>query len=518
MAEFEEWSKADVHILEAGSRRNADGSRLGMGFLIGPHHVLTCAHVVTASLGYGEEWIGRLDPPTRPVTLALAFSSEHPAPIEATIADWWPEYDDVENRETLDDVALLRLADDFVLPGDVEVARRGVRPYPDLRVHANGVSADEQNGVSLAGWVRGAFAGNRFSIRTEGGDGNIVQGYSGAAVVASAGVIGMIAEKQQNQTGLFISIEKLLKAEPISEAWQRPAAAISFVGAMAPKHGSLAQGVMTLDEWLSMPIGARLARHLPYCDRVDAYAAIQDVALASSGRHPTIAVFGCEDDDFPEALYDRVQCQFLIEAGHAEETVAYPPPPWELMTMPWRRSHEPIERVLAAMKKRLVRGLGADGPEPAKIRQALGAGKSRAFYSEVDVSLLGPDDARLMAAWSAYLSEIGTGGLSRSLVHLLCVKASSIGSQADVRKVQAKVFKLASAGTDEVVVDLGLLPPLRTEDLERWLYSVARRVPLEWAQVHDLGTRFASEFSSGGRLRQVERWLANYGRSDEELR
>lgn len=514
MGDFEGWSRLDVHVLIAGSPENEWGTRVGMGFLIGPRHVLTCAHVVTESLGQGDMWIDRIEKPEMPVTLAFAFSGQYEKPFEATIEHWWPEYSEVRNRLDLDDVALLKLPDDLDLPDDVETAVRALRVFPGLEVYANGVTAVEQNGVSLAGSVRGAKFGNRLAILTEGGDGAIVEGYSGAAVVARDGVAGMIADSQQTQTALFISIEQLLKAPPISAVWQPRPRRESFVDAMTPSDSLPPGGVTTeVDEWLRMPIGARLQRHLQDCDRVDIYERIEDLAFAPGARRPAVAVFGCDDDDLPEALYDRFQCKFLIEAGFSEENVVHPPRKWELEKIPWRREGESVKDSLAAMKRRLVRVLSADGPEPDKISEALSSGISRAFYSEASLELLTGEDLELLKAWSGYLAKVGKSGtsrLNRSLVHLVRVKPSSPGRAGEGSDLAAAVKSLAAAGHKDVVLHEGLLPTLDDDDLGRWLDSVARRVPLQGNDIFELRNRVTRELLAGGapRLKQLDEWLA----------
>ena len=512
MVDFEDWSKLDVHILLAGSPENEEGTRVGMGFVIGPRHVLTCAHVVAESLGDRDQWVDRTEKPSRTVTLAFAFSARHQQPIEATIEHWWPEYSKVRNRPELDDVALLRLPDGLTLPADVQIASRASRFSRGQEVFANGVTQVEQNGVSLAGEVRGDAFGNRVTILTEGGDGGIVEGYSGAAVVTREGdVVGMIAERQQGQTALFISINWLLQAPPISAAWQTRPRRASFVEAMTPRDSLPPEGVTRdASEWLRMPIAARLQRHLPDCDRVDIYRNIEDFAFAPGARRPAVAVFGSDADDVPEALYDRFKSKFLVEAGYSEAEIVYPPNKWELETLPWRREGESVKDALAAMKRRLVRVLSAEGPEPDKIREALSSGTSQAFYSEAPLELVGPEDSELLKAWSGYLTRVGKGGLSRSLVHLVCVKCASPEGSSQARDLAAEVRNLAAAGHKEVVLHEGLLPRLKNDDLNRWLDMVARRVPLDGGEIFELRNRATRELLAGGapRLRQLDEWLA----------
>lgn len=516
MADFAQWPNIDVHILAADSGEDDEILRVGMGFLIGPRHVLTCAHVVAESIGERNAWIDQPLPPDRKVALALAFSRLHPDPIEATIENWWPERGVIANRPELDDVALLKLPDYFTLPADVDVAVRSLAPVlPNQEVHANGVTSQEQNGVSFSGLFRGRVVGGRWTVRTEGDDGGIAQGYSGAAVVTTGGVIGMIAERQQNRTAVLISVEDLFKEPAIVDAWQPPPAALGFLTAMTRKDEFLTQGVTTADsEWLRMPIGARLQRYLHHCDRAVAYEKIAGLAVKQRIRRPAIGVFGCDDDDLPEQLFDRFQTQFLVEAGIPEAEIAHPPRKWKLEEIPWRSPKEPVDRALATMKRALTGTLISDGPGAKAIRNALKAGKSQAFYSEISVNRLGPDDAELLKAWSDYLYEIGNRGLPKSIVHLICVKSPA---RVDDDSLEDAVSELAFAGNAEVVLDVGLLPCVDDDDLDRWFDSASGPVPLQVSEIFKLLSKANRELLVNGppRLKQVEQWLAQLNNEDK---
>jgi hypothetical protein len=79
---------------------------VGAGCLLTERHVVTCAHVVAAAIGYSEF---EHTPPTKPVSLEFAFADS--VDEAATVEAWWPVAR--EGEEPLDgraDLALLALS------------------------------------------------------------------------------------------------------------------------------------------------------------------------------------------------------------------------------------------------------------------------------------------------------------------------------------------------------------------------------------------------------------------------
>jgi len=507
-------ASCDVHILIAGTRRVVAGTRLGMGFLVGERHVLTCAHVVSESFGERDRWRNQRRRPERPVTLALAFSNGHLDPIEAEIEAWWPEYEDVQNRTELDDLALLRLPDSFILPSDAEPARLcsdGLITHQ--RVSANGVTIDEQEGVNMTGRVVGMVRGNRIAIRSDGGDGTVEPGYSGAAVRSDDGVIGVMAERQQHETGLVIPVTRLIACPEIKHAAGDPQR--GFVSQQSPYDTIVSQSVAGWPgEWMRMPLSARLKRQLHECNRTSVCGRIEAVALAPvAERKPALGVFGCGKDDLPTLLYDRFRSHFLVEAGHPKREVSHPPDKWTLQQIAWRDPSETAAKAFALMKKQLMRAVNADDAAPDTVRKALGAGESQAFYSEIRLEHVGPEDGVLIRLWADYLGELA--GSRKSLVHLLRIEPGPDVPEAKlVRTVRNLVKK---TGDNDLVLDLGILSDLNDEDLHRWLQAIADRVPLDGVALDELTERARRELLTGAtplRLRHLREWLDKLNRQD----
>jgi hypothetical protein len=381
-----------------------------------------------------------------------------------------------------------------------------------MAVQVNGVSTEEQDGVSFEGAVRGPGVGNRLSLRSElDEDGRVGPGYSGAAVLAKAGVIGMMAEKQQTRTGLFIPAALLRQAPEIQAAWTpTPNARPSFWRDVDPAAAHRAGAAGDQDDWNRMSIGARLQRHLHHCDRTDVYQPVADAIAVPLVRRPAICVFGSEDLDLPRRVFDRFQSRFLVDAGiYKAAEVARPPQKWAPEPMTWRTRGQDPAAALTIMKRRLLAGLeGRESAAPAAVRELLRTGCSRAFYSEVDGDRLEPQDLELMRIWSAYCAEIGGENLGRTFVHLLCLKPSS-GPPTDRQAFADRVTDLARAGDGDVTFDGGVLPRVPAEDLHRWFEDVAGWVPLDGMQIFNLRRKAARRLLAGDapRLNQVEAWL-----------
>lgn len=509
--EFPGWRKIDVYVLEAETPAGELPFRVGMGFIIGPRHVLTCAHVVGEALGRRAALYSERQAPAAPVRIEFA-SGDFRDSVETHVAPngWWPEDEGILDGAGLNDIALLELPAGFDLPADVVAATRGHKPMPDMRVFVHGVTKEDQSGVNFKGALRGG-AGGRITIHTEGGDGNIEPGYSGAAVLASRGVIGMIEQRQQNQTALFIPLDRLLRADAISNAWPKPRG--SFVGALAPADAPLRTGVAgDEDAWTRMPVATRLARYLHNCDRTQVFKPLANATFADpAGRQPVIGVFGSHDDDLPEHLFDRFQSHFLVEAGvYTAFEVARLPPKWKPEETTWRLRRQRADDALKLLKVELRNLVGAESTEPAAIRKALHGGPSRTLYSEIFADQLDDEDRTLLKKWSAYWAEIAESALDSALVHLLCVKPSLRGEAVDEDAFRAQISALAQAGDPTVVVDADLLTLLDDRDLQGWLNEVAAYVPLDEQTVFELSNRAYAELLTPGaaRLRQLQRWLA----------
>ncbi len=234
-----------------GLRDSAAVARLrggGSGFLIAPHLVMTCAHVVNLALGRdpaSAEW------PTIPVTVELPFARL--AGIQAGVVEWRPMADYRERTgDALHDVAVLELAAPVTSVPPVRLTTAGPGMlrcfgFPSHTGDAGEIAETTLLAEDAVGWLHLRPA------RTHGAQ--IGAGYSGTPIFAEdGGVIGMITACDDAQ-GLAYgeSASRLPLAWPLLA---RPYKGLSrFEASDAPWFFGR--------ETLAREIGARLLAHEP---------------------------------------------------------------------------------------------------------------------------------------------------------------------------------------------------------------------------------------------------------------
>ncbi|MFF9114430.1 trypsin-like peptidase domain-containing protein [Streptomyces massasporeus] len=158
-----------------------DGGPLGAGFLITPHLVCTCAHVLA------DEVRTSAAVPDTPVRVDFPLLAEgSPPPVTATVVEWRPE----------DDVAVLRLAHPVHGSAPLPLASPGQALWGrEARVY--GFPEDTVSGVNAHGTLRGGQGAGRIQLDTGAGSVPILPGFSGSPVwdVEARTVIGIIAAR-----------------------------------------------------------------------------------------------------------------------------------------------------------------------------------------------------------------------------------------------------------------------------------------------------------------------------------
>lgn len=179
---------------------------VGMGFLIGPRHLMTCCHVLNDALGRPN----RLDPekPPAETRFSVRFPYAMSAPGTAWVAEWGLA------RQPAKDVAVLELVDEA--PTDA-----GIAVFSEVEVQREKwfcIGWDE-NGISRE--TQGEFATILASEERQlngptGVAARIAAGYSGAGVWSEVqkAFVGMVVTKDRDQyeNGLAYAIPaKVLK-------------------------------------------------------------------------------------------------------------------------------------------------------------------------------------------------------------------------------------------------------------------------------------------------------------------
>nr|MDT0656478.1 pentapeptide repeat-containing protein [Micromonospora sp. DSM 115978] len=166
---------------------------VGVGVLVGPRHILTCAHVVNVALGLPVTATGQPGPPVR-VRFPMRQSADAD-PLLARVVRWVPPPD---GRRPGDDIAGLELVDGEP-PAGAEPAKLLVnppRPGHELRVFGFPGKPPRRDGVWVGTTFRGRVGGDRIQLES-GRDAalRVQPGFSGAPVVddVSGRVAGIIA-------------------------------------------------------------------------------------------------------------------------------------------------------------------------------------------------------------------------------------------------------------------------------------------------------------------------------------
>ncbi|MFE2925949.1 nSTAND1 domain-containing NTPase [Streptomyces goshikiensis] len=188
----------------------------GVGFLIAPDLVITCAHVVRDALGSPREHPGA---PAGALTLDRPLAG--PGRAAAEVAHWAPPRPDRTG-----DIAVLRLREP--LPGAVPLAMAEAGSLWGHPVRVLGLTRAFPDGVWQAGRLRGESAENRVLLSAaDRRGGPLEHGFSGGPVwdEQAGAVVAMVvvAEFSGARQSFAIPTESLISEIPALAAVLRPA-------------------------------------------------------------------------------------------------------------------------------------------------------------------------------------------------------------------------------------------------------------------------------------------------------
>lgn len=215
---------------------------IGSGFVLGPRHVMTCAHVVAAASGSPAKWRGNVEAP-------VEFEIKMDMPIAPrefvhgrVVAEKWRPESGKEAQAGLDDVAVLELCEGS-LPNQARPVGKTRQVKDADLIIGYGVSTKQPDGVIIRGRYQGLSLPNRFQIVSEEVDEAIRPGCSGAAAWNSTrrGVAGMVIEMQQQRVGRVIPIDVLEEVWPFE--WED-----ELEHALPPKPSQADLALKGLDE------------------------------------------------------------------------------------------------------------------------------------------------------------------------------------------------------------------------------------------------------------------------------
>jgi len=209
---------------DAGIARILDpsNSHVGMAAVIGPRHVITCAHVVNMAHGALPEAVAA---PSGKVKVTFPLSASY-AVIEGKIAPggWHPM-----QPRIVADIAIIEL--DADVPGDVGGAMFADvgRPLDGDTLYVFGVVSNFQVGNHIEAEFLGPTTGGQVQIDATGANRGvtIAGGFSGAAVWDNAyqafvGLVRAINPQAPNRVAYMVPTTALRKAWPellVEERW-----------------------------------------------------------------------------------------------------------------------------------------------------------------------------------------------------------------------------------------------------------------------------------------------------------
>ena len=192
---------------------------VGAGWLIGPRHLITCAHVVNYALGDPRAW----NQPERPGEDAIIrvdrpnldpIGPDGPPPRRARVAAWYPPRSSAGPGEP-NDVAVLELLDDppLDLPPGIATEPLDTTPVP-TRGKAYGYPEESGKGLIRETGLTGTNAGLIQATPSPGQP--IESGFSGGPLADEQGrILGMTAlHNPRHQVARVIPVETLETAWP----------------------------------------------------------------------------------------------------------------------------------------------------------------------------------------------------------------------------------------------------------------------------------------------------------------
>ena len=215
-----------------------DGSSVGLGVLVGPRRVVTCAHVVNVALGRDPREQGYPGHSIPVDFLAVTHAQGCPAPYSASVELWKPP--PVHPGDECADIAGLVLDDDVDLPVGVEPARLSQDlPRAGQDLHVFGYPSGQLSGVYARALAVGPI-GDRLQLDSVVSAAWWVQpGFSGSPVYdpTTGCVVGIVvlASRPGTGAGTRTGYTHAIQARALIDAW--PEAGIETCRLQQPKTG-----------------------------------------------------------------------------------------------------------------------------------------------------------------------------------------------------------------------------------------------------------------------------------------
>jgi hypothetical protein len=477
---------------------------VGSGFVVGPRHVMTCAHVVGDSAGRRAQLRGLDQAPLElDVRIDMPLAPRRFATARIMPGKWRPE-SAVPAGEGLDDAVVLELCEGSRLPDGARTVGKARLVKDDDPIRGLGVSLQQPTGVVIRGTFQGLVSLNRFHILADAVDEAIRPGCSGAAAWNSArgGIAGMVVEMQQTLTGRVIPVEVL------EEFW-RFEWEDRLEGAIARRPAAPAA---------RSQIVPRLKEELRSFDRVQQIGSFEGLLRRQwdVGKKPLVCTIAGLEPDKPEWCRDKCR-HFGLDRRFQKLKIRADRV--NMIPLTWPASADfDGPAALADLKNEVSAYLDPRNEDAVSFRQAYNAMLNPVvFYSNLDERVVRGGEAAhtgLLREWISFWAEVGGKPLKKPFVHFLLLKLAPAQPGRDPGAAELGAYRsfyerlLAGVGVDQKD-SLPLLGFFTLDEVDLWLRDIAGDVRLGKAQLAMLRSEAEEMFrrNPDPRMADLAEWL-----------
>jgi hypothetical protein len=465
---------------------------IGVGFLVDPRHVLTCAHVVGDALGDRDGLLNAPAPVGRPIR--LDFVCKRAAKLadcyvaKVVPAAWHPQ----AGTKRPVDVAVLEIDAAVPLPPRAAPVRTCRKTYTNDSFSAYGIKEGLGDGTYVEGKFAGELSEDRIEVVADRADVAIRAGCSGAAVwnMTRRGVAGMIVEMHTETQGRIIPVQLLREVWPGMLEEGDSADVAEQVAGVRRVGRQLSQVLHTFDRKLQT---------------ADFELALDEFWDAQ--RSPVVCgILGIEDD---RPILCRDRCLQLSLRERLERIELGGKLPIQ-KKIDWPDPSRGVPHALARLKQQVRSELKARDASAAEIRKAYNSGVTPwAFFSVLKESDFTAPHRDLLIEWIGFWREIGAEALNKPLAVFFLFKLEGVSREPVLLE---QVFDGFGTKPFDYVNQLTRLHDFSRDDVMDWLVEKAGELGISSEDLNDRlipDARKNLNSMSGLRLAMLENWIQN---------
>ena len=434
-------------------------------------------------------------------------------PLEFEVVEAHPWFDQDEggdaHAQELEDICLLRIAEGEELPPSAQTVKSDMQQVEDLEgLTVRGKGLRSYRGKDPAKLFDADIAGKvglvdkkRWMVKAKDRENAPRRGSSGAGLFyADKGLIGMVLTTQGELSGTIVPIDVLHKVYPIAPVPSRESPVLESRqrSSSGPLQRTWTRAIYKLDR--SPQIG----------DFADLYRSRWD-----SRKEGFVCLVGGLPEDLPYDCAERFCTEYwewTFKSRHEKQR----PPPKDL-DWPKRIGMKGRRHYLRRLQNALVKGLKADGSDPAQIRLAMDRlNKPVIFYSWIDQERINSEQHELLREWVEFFAEINSEPLGQTLIHVLLLRFDPTGPYANSTDDGAEFLEglceRASVDDECLLHPIEVLDELETDDLRNWIATTGHELARSEEETRDMEIAAASHFGETGefRYKNAKEWITTY--------